>query len=142
MAENRIVSLLASATEIVCALGQEEQLIGISHECDFPSTVMDRDRCTETKFMVDGLGCEIDERIKSIVRDGLSVYRVFPEKLDALKPDVVIVPPLVRMTLLPSPPPPPLPPTLNVPAAPPAPAPVRVQPPSPPPPPILRAEIP
>ena len=90
MSENRIVSLLASATEIVCALGQADQLVGISHECDFPSTVLDREQCTEAKFMVDGLGCEIDERIKSIVRDGLSVYRVFPEKLDELKPDVII----------------------------------------------------
>lgn len=90
MPNKRIASLLPSATEIVCALGQEENLVGISHECDFPETVIGLESCTEAKFMVDGLSCEIDQRIKTIVRDGLSVYRVFPEKLDALKPDLII----------------------------------------------------
>ncbi|HEY0896472.1 MAG TPA: cobalamin-binding protein, partial [Sphingobacteriaceae bacterium] len=39
MAEKRIVSLLPAATEVVCALGLEDQLVGRSHECDYPETV-------------------------------------------------------------------------------------------------------
>lgn len=90
MSDTRVISLIASATEIVCALGCGDRLVGVSHECDYPGEVVDLPRCTEPKFAVDGLSCEIDNRIKAIIRDGLSVYRVFPEKLDELKPDLVI----------------------------------------------------
>lgn len=90
MPEKRVVSLIASATEIVCALDCADQLVGVSHECDYPGDIVNLPRCTEPKFAVDGLSCEIDSRIKSILRDGLSVYRVFPEILDELKPDLVI----------------------------------------------------
>ncbi|MFP6583027.1 MAG: cobalamin-binding protein [Candidatus Hydrogenedentota bacterium] len=90
MPEQRIISLIASATEIVCALGCEDKLVGISHECDYPESVNRLPRCTEAKFQVEGLSCEINERLLSIVKDGLSVYRVFPEHLDTLKPDVIV----------------------------------------------------
>ena len=72
----RIVSLIASATEIVCALGFEDQLVGRSHECDYPESVRRLPVCTEPKFDVDGTSCEIDQRVKAILHDGLSVYRV------------------------------------------------------------------
>ena len=86
----RIVSLIASATETVCALGGEGFLVGRSHECDFPATVRTLPICTEPKFDITGSSGEIDRRVKEALRDSVSVYRVFPEMLDALAPDVIV----------------------------------------------------
>ena len=55
----RIVSLIASTTEI-CALGFEDQLVGRSHECDFPESVKRLPICTEPKFDVEGTSYQID----------------------------------------------------------------------------------
>ena len=86
----RIVSLIASATEIVCALGARERLVGRSHECDFPPDVMALPALTAPKFKVEGTSAEIDARVRDIVRDGLSVYRVDGEALQALAPDIIV----------------------------------------------------
>jgi iron complex transport system substrate-binding protein len=86
----RIVSLIASATEIVCALGFENHLVGRSHECDFPPSVKRLPICTEPKFNVEGSSYEIDQRVKAIVQEGLSVYRVDGERLRELEPDVIV----------------------------------------------------
>src|SRR5271166_6771208 len=59
----RIVSLIASATEIVCALGFEEQLVGRSHECDYPEGVRRLPVCTAPKFDIDGGSRAIDDRV-------------------------------------------------------------------------------
>jgi len=85
----RIVSLIASSTEIVCALGLRDALVGRSHECDFPADVQQLPVCTEPKF-ADGTSYQIDERIKAILQEGLSVYRVDADVLDELAPDVII----------------------------------------------------
>jgi len=87
---SRIVSLLASSTEIVCALGQAKNLVGISHECDYPAEITHLPVCTETKFITDGTSYQIDQRIKAILQEGLSVYRVLADRLDKLRPDVII----------------------------------------------------
>jgi iron complex transport system substrate-binding protein len=86
----RVVSLIASATEIVCALGARDLLVGRSHECDFPPDVTRLPSLTEPKFPVSGTSCEIDARVKAILQEGLSVYRVDAEKLNALRPDIVV----------------------------------------------------
>jgi len=85
----KIVSLIASSTEIVCALGLGEQLVGRSHECDFPPAVRELPVCTAPKF-ADGTSYQIDQRIKAILQEGLSVYRVDAGVLDGLAPDVII----------------------------------------------------
>ena len=85
----RVVSLLPSATEIVCALGLEAQLVGRSHECDFPATVADRPVCTSVRF-ADGTSREIDDRVVDLVSRGLSLYDVDTDLLRALKPQVVL----------------------------------------------------
>jgi iron complex transport system substrate-binding protein len=90
MAELRIVSLIASATEIVCALGFESQLVGRSHECDFPVSVKRLPVCTSPKFEVEGLSYEIDERVKAILQEALSVYRVDADLLERLRPTHII----------------------------------------------------
>jgi iron complex transport system substrate-binding protein len=86
----RIVSLIASATEIVCALGFEELLVGRSHECDFPNSVHRLPVCTEPKFNVEGSSYEIDQRVKAVLQESLSVYRVHADTLKQLQPDVII----------------------------------------------------
>ena len=86
----RIVSLLSSATEIVCALGCEDQLVGRSHECDFPESIKQLPLCTEVKFNTFGTSYEIDQRVRAIVQEGLSVYRVKGDLLRDLSPDIII----------------------------------------------------
>ncbi len=86
----RIVSLIASATEIVYALGRGDRLVGRSHECDFPAGVLSLPALTEPKFKVEGSSAEIDARVREIVRDGLSVYRVDGEALKGLEPHVIV----------------------------------------------------
>jgi iron complex transport system substrate-binding protein len=88
--EQRVVSLIASATEIVCALGCGDRLVGRSHECDYPSGVLRLPALTEPKFKVEGSSADIDARVREIVRDGLSVYRVDGEALRALDPDIIV----------------------------------------------------
>jgi iron complex transport system substrate-binding protein len=86
----RIVSLIASATEIVCLLNCEHQLVGRSHECDYPPSVQRLPVCTAPKFDVHGSSYEIDQRVKAIVQEGLSVYRVDGDMLRRLRPDVIV----------------------------------------------------
>jgi len=90
MAKPRIISLIASATEIVCALGFESQMVGRSHECDFPASVKGLPVCTSAKFEVEGLSYEIDERVKAILQEALSVYRVDADLLESLQPTHII----------------------------------------------------
>jgi iron complex transport system substrate-binding protein len=87
---HRIVSLLPSATEIVCALGCEDQLIGRSHECDFPATVKRLPTLTSPKFDPEGSSAAIDERVRKIVGEALSVYRVDADALRTLRPDTIV----------------------------------------------------
>src|SRR3989440_4185568 len=86
----RIISLLPSATEIVAALGFVENLVGRSHECDFPPGVEKLPVCSSTKVPVHGNSYEIDERVKEIVAEGLSVYRVDVDRLSELQPDLIL----------------------------------------------------
>jgi len=88
--QKRVVTLIASATEIVSALGCADWLVGRSHECDFPLQVEKLPILTEPKFKVEGSSSEIDQRVKAIVQEGLSVYRVHADQLDAVAPDVVV----------------------------------------------------
>jgi iron complex transport system substrate-binding protein len=86
----RVVSLIASATEIVHGLGRGGWLVGRSHECDFPADALRLPALTAPKFKVEGSSAEIDARVREIVREGLSVYRVDAEALAALDPDVIL----------------------------------------------------
>ena len=86
----RIVSLLPSTTEIACALGFRDALVGRSHECDHPEGVAALPVLTEAKLDATAPSRAIDDRVKQLVADGLSVYRVDAEKLRALAPDVIL----------------------------------------------------
>lgn len=86
----RIVSLISSATEIICSLGLGEFLVGRSHECDFPEWVKQLPVCTEPKFDISGSSSDIDRRVKETLRDSGSVYRVFEDRLNELRPDLIV----------------------------------------------------
>ena len=86
----RIVTLIASATEIVCALGFERQVVGRSHECDYPDSMHALPVCSSAKIEVEASSQAIDDQVRAIVADGLSVYRVNTELLDRLAPTVII----------------------------------------------------
>jgi iron complex transport system substrate-binding protein len=90
VSELRIVSLIASATEIVAALRFLGNLVGRSHECDFPAEVLDLPACSEPKIDVHGTSREIDERVKSLAASAVSIYRVFPDVLKRLNPTHII----------------------------------------------------
>ena len=86
----RVASLLPSTTEIACALGFESQLVGRSHECDFPASVRELPALTEPKLDPEAPSREIDDRVKELVREGLSVYRVDAERLREVAPSVIL----------------------------------------------------
>lgn len=86
----RIVSLIASSTEIVFRLGMSEFMVGRSHECDYPESIKTLPVCTGPKFNPDGTSYEIDQRVKAILQESLSVYRVDAAELDRLKPTHII----------------------------------------------------
>jgi len=86
----RIVSLIASASEIVASLGLSPYQVGRSHECDFPPEILALPICTSPAFPTDGSSAEIDRRVKERLATALSVYEVSRELLDALQPTHVI----------------------------------------------------
>jgi len=86
----RIVSLIASATEIVCHLGLGDQLVGRSHECDFPSWVSRLPICTRAKLNIEKSSRHIDKQVKDILRDALSVYEVHGPALEKLQPTLIV----------------------------------------------------
>lgn len=86
----RVISLLASTTEIVCALRCEDRLVGRSHECDFPPSVTHLPVCSQPNIKTEASGREIDRQVKTLLEQALSIYRVDPDKLRELKPDLIL----------------------------------------------------
>lgn len=86
----RIVSLIPSATEIVCALGLESELVGRSHECDWPPAVLRLPVLTAPRFEPRAGSAAIDRAVRSVLAEALSIYRVDAEMLQRLEPDVIV----------------------------------------------------
>src|SRR3982751_5610288 len=87
----RIVSLLPSATEIVCALGLEDALVGVTHECDYPEGVKDKQKLTASKISHESMSSlEIDHAVRSQLDGHGSIYELDEERLLALKPDLIV----------------------------------------------------
>ena len=88
---DRIVSLLPSATEIVCALGLAHHLVGVSHSCDHPPLIRSKPRLTRARFPLDGLSSgEMDAAVRQALREFGSVYEVDNERLAAVAPDLLL----------------------------------------------------
>jgi iron complex transport system substrate-binding protein len=87
--EQRIVSLLPSSTEILCALGLETNLVGISHACDYPPGVTSLPRLTAPSGSQLGEGHAPDHEV-AVVQAGLSIYHLNLDLLRALQPDLIV----------------------------------------------------
>ena len=86
----RIVSLLPSATEIVCALGLGDQLVGVTHECDYPQSVQSLPKVTRTLIPVDASSCEIDRLVSEQLKTTKALYQLDLPLLKELRPDVIV----------------------------------------------------
>jgi iron complex transport system substrate-binding protein len=86
----RVISLLPSATEIICALGARAELVGVSHECDWPPDVRGLPVLTRSRIAAEGSSRAIDTAVRSALQNALSIYAVDDEKLAALAPDVIV----------------------------------------------------
>ena len=86
----RVVSLLASATEIVAALGARGLLVARSHECDFPADVAALPMVTGPKLDTSRPSGAIDRDVKALLERALAIYRVDGERLREVKPDLIL----------------------------------------------------
>ncbi len=86
----RIVSLIASATEIVHFLGLTDYLVGVSHECDFPNDIKKLPICSKPAFDINGCSLDTDKTIKSLFQQALSIYSIDEKLLYKLNPDIII----------------------------------------------------
>ncbi len=87
----RIVSFLPSATEMACALGLTDNLVGITHECDYPPAVSGKPVVVRNVLPVESMSQpEIDKAVSKRMREGLSLYQVDEELLRDLAPDLIL----------------------------------------------------
>jgi len=87
----RIVSLLPSTTEIVCALGLEDSLVGITHECDYPASVIDKPRLTASRISQETMSSkDIDHAVRSQLDGHGSIYDLDEARLRELNPDLIL----------------------------------------------------
>ena len=88
--DKRIVSLLPSCTEIICRLGYSKQLVGISHECDYPYSISGLPVLTRARLSTEGTSIEINQSVTDLLQRGLSVYDVDASLLKSLSPDIIV----------------------------------------------------
>ena len=86
----RVISLLASGTEIVCGLGAGEWLVGRSHECDNPAWVAELPACTRPAFDISMSSRQIDEEVRRRLKAGEPLYHIDTELINSLEPDLLI----------------------------------------------------
>src|SRR5215472_3274311 len=87
----RIVSFLPSATEMVCALGLSDELVGVTHECDYPSAVRGKSVVVSSILPLESMSqSEIDKAVADRLRNVQSLYQVDERLLQELQPDIII----------------------------------------------------
>lgn len=86
----RIVSLLPSATEIICEIGLSDELVGVTHECDFPAWVKSLPKITQSLIPVDASSREIDELVRERLKTERALYTLNLPLLEQLKPDLIV----------------------------------------------------
>src|SRR5437899_4222207 len=87
----RIVSLLPAATEIAAALGLMEEVVGVSHECDYPVAANERPRVTHCPIHHAGLAsAAVDEWVRRALHDNGTIYTINEPLLRELRPDVIL----------------------------------------------------
>ena len=86
----RIASLLPSATEIVCALGLEYDLVAVTHECDYPESIRGKPVLTRSVLSGTRSGADVDRHIRELVHQGSSIYSLDAPLLESLRPDLIL----------------------------------------------------
>src|SRR4051794_5615302 len=86
----RIVSLVPSATEMLFALGAGDQVVGVTHECDFPLEALDLPKVTIDRLPPGLDAREIDEAVRSHTEQGEAIYELDAERLRELQPDLIV----------------------------------------------------
>lgn len=86
----RIVSLLPSATEIICALGLGDELVGVTHECDYPEFVRALPKVTHTLIPTDATSGEIDRLVRQRLKGQQALYTLDMATLESLRPDLIV----------------------------------------------------
>ena len=86
----KVVSLLPSATEIISRLGLEKNLVGVSHECDFPASVVSLPNLTSSSIKTELSSSNIHKSVMEVMKNAVSVYDLDLELLTSLKPDFII----------------------------------------------------
>jgi iron complex transport system substrate-binding protein len=86
----RIVSLLPSATEILFALGFDREIVGVSHECDFPEQARTKRVVIQSRIPHNAAPAEIDRLVREYVSRGESLYAVDAQALEELAPDLIV----------------------------------------------------
>ena len=86
----KVVSLLPSATEIISRLGLEKNLVGVSHECDFPASVVSLPNLTSSSINTELSSSNIHKSVMEVMKNAVSVYDLDLELLTSLKPDFII----------------------------------------------------
>jgi iron complex transport system substrate-binding protein len=86
----RIVSLLPSATEIICQLGLESELVGVTHECDYPPSVRDLQKVTKTLIPAAASSREIDELVRERLQTDRALYTLDLPTLTELRPELIV----------------------------------------------------
>lgn len=97
----RVASLLPAATELVCALGAADRLVGVSHECDFPPAVRGLPVLTRARLHAPGPSGAIDRALRELVAAALAVYEVDLDALGAARPDVIVTQDLCHVCAIP-----------------------------------------
>ena len=91
MNDLRIVSFLPSATEMVCALGLQDQLVGITHECDYPPEISSKTVVVRPSIALERMSLrEIDANVSARLRNGQSLYAVDEKLLRDLAPTLIL----------------------------------------------------
>jgi len=97
----RIVSLLPSATEIVCAIGLGDELVGVSHECDYPPDIVGRPTITRSvRDLTSASSRDIHGLVTASVHGGSSLYALDADALAAAQPDLILTQELCRVCAL------------------------------------------
>jgi iron complex transport system substrate-binding protein len=86
----RVVSLLPSATETICALGAGQDLVGVSHECDHPPEVAGLPALTSSRLPGGGTSGELDRSVRELLRAALAIYDLDADLLAKLEPDLIV----------------------------------------------------
>lgn len=86
----RIVSLVPHATELLFALGLGEQVVGVTHECDFPEDAQLRPKVTKDRLPQGLSAREIDEAVRASLGDGEAIYELDEDAVRALEPDLIV----------------------------------------------------